>query len=150
MKVSHKILDTQFEHENISYSETFSWQGEKFERRPGEESRLVYRKKRSLDTEIPKTWSKRTDEPEAGIFVIAESIKIIDDYLVGSPRCPFKLPRGIFIIAITGTDEYKFDEISRKVLEKLWRDYGIGNVIIITPCDGDAEVCSSQKCYLWI
>lgn len=140
VKVSYKILDTRFEHEHVSYSETFSWQGEKFRRRPGEERRLVYRKKRSLDTDPPTSWSKRTDEPEAGIFIIADSIKIIDDYLVGTPRRPFRFPRQIYVIAITGADEYKFEQISERLLEKMWKDYAIGNVIIITPCDGDSQV----------
>lgn len=141
VKVSHKVLDTEFEQANATYAETFSWQGEKFEKRREERSILVLRKKRSTNGKPPH-WSKRTDEPEAGVFIIAGSITIIHDYLVGSPRRPFRFPRQIFIISITNPIEVDFDVISKKVLEKLWLNYAIGNVIIITPCHGDSEVFS--------
>lgn len=140
VKVSLRVLDTDFEQQNVSYAETYSWQGEKFSERPSNNSKLVHRKKRSLDSEPDRSWAKRTDEPEAGIFIIAESIAIIDDYLIGSPRPPFQFPRQIFIISITNPSEKDFDVICKKVLEKLWLDYAIANVVIITPCCGDPEV----------
>lgn len=144
MKVSYTILNTYFEHENISFSETFSWQGEKFVRRPGEKSHIVYRKRRDLDS--PRlTWSRPKYKTEERNFVIAENIRIIDEYLVGSPRRPFRFPTHVFIIAITSANEPHFDSICMNVLEKLWNNYGIGNIIIITPCQGDPEVCNYHR-----
>lgn len=140
VKVSYKVLNIQSEEPNVTYAETFSWQGEKFKKRPGEKSVLVYRNKRSADEKPSQFWCKRNDKPEAGVFVIAARISIINKYLMGSSRGPFRIPRQIFIIAITNTSEPDFAANSEVVLEKLWRDYGIGNAIIITPCQGDLEV----------
>lgn len=140
VKVSYKMLTTHFEYAKVSFSEMFSWQGEEFERRPGQNTVLVYRKKRSSDADTPSSWPKRTDKPRARVFVIAENIRTIDEYLVGSARFPFRHPRQLYVIAITTVTEPNFDAICEKVLEKLWKDYGIGNVVIITPCNGDPEV----------
>lgn len=140
VKVSYKVLNTEFEEPNVTYAETFSWQGEKFKKRPGENSVLVYRKKRSSNSKPSKSWSKQTEKPEAGVFVITSMISFINDYLVGSSRRPFRNPRQNFVIAITNTSEPAFNATCKMVLEKLWKDYGIGNVIIITPCHGDPEV----------
>lgn len=139
VKVSYTILNTYFEHENISFSETFSWQGEKFVRRPGEKSHILYRKKRDLDSSR-HSWSQPKHKTDERNFVIAENIRIIDEYLVGSPRRPFRFPTHVFVIAITSANEPHFDSICMNVLEKLWNNYGIGNIIIITPCQGDPEV----------
>lgn len=72
--------------------------------------------------------------------MIAARISIINKYLTGTSRGPFRFPRKIFIIAVTNTSEPHFATTCETVLEKLWHDYGIANVIIITPCHGDPEV----------
>lgn len=83
----------------------------------------------------------RHDEPELAAFVYADSFDIIEDYLQGPPRQPFYRPRGNFIIIITQKAQIDWRDSAASILEKLWRDYRVFNVIIMTPCE-DNQVCS--------
>lgn len=83
----------------------------------------------------------RHDEPELAAFVYASSFDIIEDYLVGPPRQPFYKPRGNFIIIVTEKVQNDWLESAATILEKLWRDYRVFNVIIILPCEVNQVCC---------
>lgn len=79
----------------------------------------------------------RTDEPEKGTFVIANTIDILDQYLIGTARKPFNRPRGNFILFISNdnvTDLNVFNLKCTKIMKKLWSDYGIINVVLMSSC----------------
>lgn len=133
----------------MTYADTFTWQGDRFERRPNQSTKVIYsrRRRRKRETiEYNRDWTNHhVDGIDLGVLVFVEKISIIDEYLIGSPRTPFHFSRQMFVIAITNANEIDFEENAMNVLKKLWIDYGIGNVILITPCNGDPEVSSVQN-----
>lgn len=149
MEFTH--IDTAYEPPSVSYSEMFSWQGEEFPKRTNQHDEVAAREKRSSKRKTKSQsvidkllmsdfFTKATVTPEEGVFVIAENVTIIDDYLYGSPRIPFRGNRRIFAIAITKPEERNFDKRVKKLLKRLWEDYGVADVILITPCNNDPEV----------
>lgn len=128
----------------------FSWQGAEFPKRVNEHDQFAFRQKRSSKhkkklSAVEKqlmfdSFSKATVAPEEGVFVIAENVSIIDEYLYGSPRMPFRANRRIFVIAITKPEDWDFEKRVRKMLRRLWQDYAVADVILITPCNDDPEV----------
>lgn len=137
---------TDYEPNTIKYAARFSWDGKQFEKRPGQSHKVVYRRKRSNDmsSRKPKNSNTSTELSRAGTIVFVQNIITMDKYLTGSPRAPFKFPRGLFMIIILSTNEPEFDELAEKLLEKLWNQYFIGNLAIITPCDRERNVCFSK------
>lgn len=140
-------MNVASEPEIVPYVDTFTWQGEHFDRRPMQTTKIVYnRKKRNAAHNTGskigshKNWSLRGDEIYFGALVLVENISVLDKYLVGPPRTPFQFPRHMFVIVITNSNESHFDEESATFLKKLWLDYGIANAILITPCTGGSEV----------
>lgn len=85
----------------------------------------------------------RHDEPELAALVYANSFDIIEDYLVGPPRHPFYKPRGNFVIVATEKVQVDWMESAAAILDTLWRDYRVFNVIILRPCGSD-QVCLCQ------
>lgn len=151
--VSFNLFTTDFEPPSVSYSEMFSWKGERFPKRPNQNPRIVYRRKRSLfrmtdlldivpDANLN---SKFLLVPEEGVLVIAESVAILDEYLQGSPRDPFRRNRRIFIIVVTNASEPDFDIHAEMLLAKLWHVYAIADAILITPCKNDPEVSLTRR-----
>lgn len=150
--MSFTLYDTEYEPSNVTYSEMFSWQGELFKKRPNQHLRTDFRQKRSLyrmpgilnflanATFEGDSESKPTLIPEDGVFVIVKSVAILDEYLQGSSRDPFRVNRRIFVIVVTKASESDFDERVKQLLGKLWRDYGVADAILITPCSGSQEV----------
>lgn len=140
-------IDTSYEPPSVSYGEMFSWQGDEFPKRPNQHDEVLVRQKRSSNQKKAKSPSSKADQftkamvaPEDAVFVIAENVSIIDDYLYGSPRMPFRVNRRIFVIAVTKPEERNFDKRVKKLLKRLWQDYAVGDVILITPCNNDPEV----------
>lgn len=125
----------------MQYSRRFSWSGREYQKRPKENSQLVYRRKRNVKADF-SFMENHAEVTKAGAFVTVQKISIIDEYLVGSPRSPFKFPRRLIMINILTAEEPNFDDLSKKLLEKLWTDYGIGNVAIITVCSNQPQVLS--------
>lgn len=146
-KLSYAVKDTNYEKGKVKYAAQFSWDGKKFEKRPGENEVLSYRKKRSDEEMFKPQKSKGTELSKAGIYIIVQNISIIDQYLVGSARSPFSFPRRLFMINIMVSDEPDFDDLTKKLLEKLWITYAIGNAAIITPCDNKRQVCSQKNIF---
>lgn len=125
----------------MNYAQRFSWDGKRHEIRPLEKRKIIYRRKRSVSS---KSELKNSLLPKDGIFINVQKISVIDEYLVGSPRTPFEFPRRLFMINIMNTQESNFDDLTRKLLEKLWNDYALGNVVIVTLCSNEPEVSRKQ------
>lgn len=85
----------------------------------------------------------RHDEPELAAFVYANSLDIIEEYLVGPPRQPFYKTRGNFIIMATRQGQIDWMDSAATILEVLWRDYRVLNVVILVPCE--AEQASNMR-----
>lgn len=150
-KVEFTHIDTSYEPSSVSYSEMFSWQGEEFPKRTNQHDEVTVRQKRSSAKKtksksaidkilMSDSFTKTTVTPEEGVFVIAENVTIIDDYLYGSPRMPFRINRRIFVIAITKPEERNFDKRVKQLLKRLWQNYAVADVLLITPCKNDPEV----------
>lgn len=74
------------------------------------------------------------------MFVYANSFDVIEEYLFGPPRRPFYKSTGNFIIFVTEKANIDWMESAASILEKLWRDYRVLNVIITMPCEVE-QVC---------
>ncbi|KAL5292459.1 hypothetical protein ACFFRR_011338 [Megaselia abdita] len=118
----------------IDFTERFSWAGEKFEFRPTQENQTVIFD--GIDTAHPgKTY---IELKSSSVLIIVEDIDVLDDYLEGSVRPPFQVPRTIYNIFIASRKEGSEGKIE-KVLRKLWRNYGIIVAILVFMCE-DNEV----------
>lgn len=131
-----------FEEDSITFADTYTWRGTKFAPRAGEPH---FRSKRQADTlaSIPvRSTYKRKDEPETGTMVIVENVNVLDNYLMGTARRPFRAPRRYYIIVLRRIGDGWMD-LAGIVMARLWKDYGIINAIILAPCaDSGDEVCS--------
>lgn len=125
--LTFNVIDLNSEASKMSYVNTFSWQGNVFEKRKNQSTEIVSRRKRAAYNSV-KLSMKLKHDVDAGEFIIASKISTIDEFLTGSARKPFLIPRRLYVIAITNTNEPQFDQITMNVLEKLWKDYGIANL----------------------
>lgn len=139
--IKYQVVDTGFEPEHVPFVDTFTWLGERFEKRPTQSDKILYtRRKRDVTDEIDEDSMTFGDEIDLGVLVLAEKISTINEYLTGPPRTPFHFPRQKFVIVITNADEPQFTTITSNVLKKLWQDYGIASAILITPCNNDVNI----------
>lgn len=137
------IVDQFYDEPNITYTDLFGRNSKIFQ--PWDSFRnqtkvpKVRRNIRQHDGFKFKSKSKvvRNDEPEMAAFVYGNSFDIIEDYLVGPPRHPFYRPRGNFIIIVTEKVQIDWKESAATILEVLWRDYRVFNVVIMIPCEFD-------------
>lgn len=127
-KVEFTHIDTSYEPTSISYSEMFSWQGEEFPKRTNNFDEIIVRRKRSSNSKkkstsvvekqlMSESFLKAMVTPEEGVFIIVENVTIIDEYLYGSPRMPFRANRRIFVIAIIKPEEKDFDKRVKKIIK---------------------------------
>lgn len=140
------IVDQFYDEPNITYTDTFGrnsirfppWESYRNGTKPSKIRRTI--RQRTGFKFKSKSKIVRHDEPELAAFVYANSFDIIEDYLVGPPRHPFYKPRGNFVIIVTEKAQVDWMESAASILEKLWRDYRVFNVIIIMPCEV-GQVC---------
>lgn len=140
-------MDQFYDQPHITYTDTVGRNGKQFE--PWEKYRnesnkpKIRRTIRQYTRFSFKATSNitRHDEPELAAFVYADSFDTIENYLVGPPRQPFYRPRGHFIIIVTQNAQIDWMESAAAIVETLWRDYRVFNVIIMVPCEGN-QVCS--------
>lgn len=119
-------LDTCFQGGEIDHSDEYNWQGEPFETRQGNCG--SDRTKR----EVVRVESRR-DSPQKGLIVIVKNVAVLDNYLVGPARSPFRNPHNNYIIIVRLIDA-AWQNTSNRVLRKLWLHYGIVNVLLMAPC----------------
>lgn len=135
------MVHQNFEEPFVTYAETFTWEGKPFDMRPNQSETVYTRRKRSVQRNDGPQLSVRTEETESGALIIANRISVISRYLKGPARRPFFHPRSLYVIVILDTFESDFVRKSQSVMVKLWKDYGIADAILITPCNGNLEVC---------
>lgn len=82
---------------------------------------------------LKKNW-KREDEPHSGNVVLADKIEVIDHYLNGLTRLPFKAKRAYYVIIIYKEIGANWDKYASSILSKLWKIHGILNAIVIGSC----------------
>lgn len=136
-----------FEEPQIAFEDTFAWRGGKLPLRNNE---THFRVRRSvianIEDEVVSRKYHRKDEPEMGALVVVEHIVLLDEYLVGTARRPFRDPRKYYIIVVRHI-ESGWKERAALVMERLWKDYGVINALIMAPCsDSDEEVrCAALR-----
>lgn len=166
--ITFEIVTLSHDEKSINFINTYSWTGEKFILRKEEQDRISYRNRRSikitgdldnfdnddddddqsLNTNLRnENLPARDGEPELGAFVIIEKVSDLNTYLTGIARKPFLWPRRTYVIAILDANERDFRPTADRVLKKLWRDYGIVNVILIMPCNENADVIGTYDPY---
>lgn len=124
--------DMNYESDAIGESDRYDWQGELVK------PRVTQRFKRQSQLFSNSRNTLRKDEPQRGIMVIVKNITVLDNYLVGTGRSPFRTPRSNYVIVLRNIME-SWKEHSDRVLRKLWRVYGIVNVILLAPCSDSGE-----------
>lgn len=133
-----------YEEDSITFADTFAWRGTKFVPRAGEPH---FRLKRqadilpSISAPVRSTYMRK-DEPETGTMVIVEDLHVLDNYLMGTARKPFRAPRRYYILVIRRVD-VGWKDLAGHVMERLWKDYGIINAIILAPCADSGEEVGS-------
>lgn len=146
--ITNSVLTPSYDEIEINFANTFSWQGEKFEFRKDQMSHISFRNRRatSLDYLLPVDHLPndhipiREDETELAAYVMVENITVLNDYLTGTARRPFLFPRRLYILTIFKSDERDYQMLADLVLEKLWRDYGIVNLLLMSPCNDSPDV----------
>lgn len=77
----------------------------------------------------------REDDPDFGSVVLAETIEILDYYLNGETRHPFKSKRAHYVLIVyRETDRNTWDSWASSVMSKLWKNHGILNAIVVSTC----------------
>lgn len=84
-------------------------------------------------------------EFESGVLIVAENIYSIDKILFRLPQYVADIQRRKTIIAITNTTDLEFDTLTVDILTKLFNLVTIANVLLITPCQSDPEVCERKS-----
>lgn len=134
------MVNLNYEEQNITESNMFNSKGKRFYRRRSSHGRKL----ENIKTLVGKTTVNnaipidvRRDEPELGAIVYIESLEILERYLVGPPRHPFRNPVGNFVIVFSkhfnNSDEYQL--LAANVLKILWEDYRVLNAILIFTCN---------------
>lgn len=117
-----------FEEEAYDYSELFSRSGTMFNVREAQRNKTLIYDGQEFANHVYK------DEGYVGIIILVESIHTLDEYLVGSVRPPFQSTQGLYTIFVM-EQEYKSKDITERVLEKLWRNYGILIAVLVFVCE---------------
>lgn len=134
------MLHQNFEERNVPYADTFTWEGKPFDVRPNQSETVYTRRKRGVQKTEGSHVSSRKEETEMGALIIANSVSVVSRYLEGPARRPFLYPRSLYVIAILDAFEMNFERKSEHMMVKLWKDYGIADTILITPCNGNPKV----------
>lgn len=122
-----------YEEEIYDYTELFSRSGIKFEIRETQKNKtLIY------DGQDFANHSYK-DQGYVGIIVLVEDLHILDDYLEGSVRPPFQSTEGLYTIFVMAT-ENNSRNILERVLEKLWRNYGILIAVVVFVCQDNVSL----------
>lgn len=66
-------------------------------------------------------------------------MKVLDDYLYGYSRHPFHKTNGNYILLLTKDVEQDWRVKIEAVMERMWKDYAVLNLLIISICELDLE-----------
>lgn len=121
-----KYVDLNYEYEVIDYSELFSWSGEKFEIRKSQVNKSITTD--GIEAAHPFRYTRSVTS--SATILVTEDIQVLNEYLVGTPRSPFYNPSSVFNIIILEKPDDAEPKI-RKIVAKLWRQYGIIIAVLI-------------------
>lgn len=127
--VSFDVLDRAHSDAEIRYTNTFTWQGKRFKLKPTQNI--------NMDSELEIDYANllETDAMKSASFVIVDQISVLHEYLDGPAKKPFLFPKSKYIVAIQHVNETNYRNLCENILEKMWSEYGIGNVIFIAPSE---------------
>lgn len=132
--VTIRNFSLAYEEEIYDYSELFSRSGTMFNLREKQRNKtLIY------DGQAFANHSYK-NQAHTGVIVLVENIETLDDYLEGSVRPPFHSTQALYTIFVM-VQEDNTESIVERVLEKLWRDYGILIALIAFVCQDDVGFC---------
>lgn len=142
------VVDFNYEDVDIKNSQTYEWHTNRFEPRDntsGTHKHPDHQERPYLEDDVLSIKSRsvnysrvRDDEPAFGSIVIAENIYVINNYLDGKHRHPFRKQRVHYIILVyKHVDKSKWDKYASSVMTKLWKDHGILNGIVLASCKSD-------------
>lgn len=147
-RVQIQTVDSLTDEGNVTNTQSYGWNGFRFD--------SFSNASKSTDTENEIIWERdtfgniqkrmslspnrtREDSPIFGSLIIVENIRLIDEYLIGQPRRPFKYTRANFIIIIHSNSDVNtlWDTNAARILTRLWKVYSVLNAIIISTCKSD-------------
>lgn len=134
--------ELDFEGESIGVSDLYDWSGMKFEPRETQQKRLTKREAPAATAAAAASGltAQRHDEPGLGMFVIVENERVLDEYLQGTTRSPFRSPRDNYIIVVRYVaDADTFRERIDNITRRLWTRYGLEVVTVMSPCRNVAD-----------
>lgn len=144
-RVKIQTVDLLTDEGNVTNTQTYGWHGVRFDTisnaTNSTDNEIEIIRERDTEINIQKRMlmspnRTREDSPMFGSLIIAENIRLIDDYLIGQPRRPFKYTRANFIIIIYNNSDANtvWDVNAARILTRLWKIYSVLNVIIISAC----------------
>lgn len=122
-----------YEEEKFDYSEMFSRSGEMFNLRKTQRNKTLIHDGQEFANHSYK------DHGYVGVIILVESIHTLDEYLMGSVRPPFQSTHGLYTIFVMEQEDNE-RSIAGKVLEKLWRDYGILIAVLVFACQDEVGI----------
>lgn len=141
-RIKTQTVDYSTVEGNVTDTQTYGWHGVRFQTGDNattSPSEVVVFGERDTAASIKKRErahnQTREDAPVFGSVVLVENTELVDKYLVGYPRRPFKHPRANFvIISYKNETNINWESNSVKILTRLWKYYGVLNAIIISAC----------------
>lgn len=150
----NKIVQTQSvdydTEDNVTDTQKFGWRGQRFDRRSYSNDGVTPKRPSPQDIGVIRGRDTaaevrlraemmngtRVDSPTHGSLILVECSNLIDDYIFGYPRRPFRRPRANFIIiAYKLESPMAWDVTASRILARLWRKYGVLNAIILSTCN---------------
>lgn len=126
-------INTELSDEEVpSENNTYIWHP-KLSKRGNSTSYIEEDKLNIRQQLLQRNWN-REDEPDIGVVVLATDFQIIDQYLNGEIRLPFTAKRAHYVIVIYENFAENWDEWGSSISSKLWKVYGILNVIVLATC----------------
>lgn len=127
--------------ENLTSTQKYGWRGTRFDQQSNASNDIRWSVVQARDTaasvqQRAKQYNgTRDDSPSHGSLVLVEYSKLIDGYLVGYPRRPFRQPRANFIIVVYKLEvTTSWETTASRVLSRLWQTYGVLNALIMSTC----------------
>lgn len=119
-------MDGTFDDINLSLARKISWRGHTHEPRPGFDTKKVLNK---FQHQI-----KGCSDDRSMTRLVYSTPQILNNYLTGFSRCPFGYTEADTVILLESNDNTTKDSpIYSEIMEKVCKDYGKINVVMILP-----------------
>lgn len=130
--IDYKYEDEVKDEQLKPYTKSYTWHAELSGH--GNTSDLIKMGKLDIRSQILKKNWYREDEPDVGSIVLASNLEVVDHYLNGERREPFRSTRTHYVIYIYKRINVDWDLLASSILSKLWKKYRILNVILMASC----------------